>query len=42
MNHKLFEIYFEVFMGIDYLRVLFLLLNLEVWNLACECKIEIP
>ena len=32
-----------LFKGIDYLRVLFfLLLNLEAWNLACVCKIEIP
>ena len=29
--------------GIGYLQVLFLLLlNLEAWNLACVCNIEIP
>ena len=42
------EIYFlnrfwnSTFKGIGYLQVLFLLLNLETWNLACVCKIEIP
>ena len=28
------------FKGIDYLQVLFLLLNLEAWNLVYVCKIE--
>ena len=31
------------FKGTDYLRFFFfLILNLEAWNLACICKIEIP